>query len=345
MKRFLLVGFISVSLTLLFANDTRVISFGNTVFLDNSITNIQIADERIDFFLHNESFDVIINYDYINNEEDNDLTLGFPISATVQSIDLNNIKIENFKTIFNGNTVTDYSEKIEKKSEDSFYYNLTKWYIRKLLFIGKTHNKSTISYTSSYSYSGSSRFAQYITGTASNWNGCIKKISINIHLDKDIIIQDWSIPNIKKSLSNAMIKSTQDGFSISFANYYPQTNDEITFGIAHYTPLKDYENEFGDLHEGWIWDKYLLYIDSEEDKLLYTQEQLQLFINFFYAMHGYPFKTNTLKNYFINNPFIFSDNKQKKYVENRNFNEKMFNEIEKKNIKYLQKMVDFYKRN
>jgi len=346
MKPFILLPFILLFSVFLYSNDSRVINFGNTVLLDESKTNIQIIEETLDFYLHKDSFDTVVNYVYANNNEnDEEILLGFPIIATMQGNDLEKITVTNFKTIFNGEVISNFTQKTEQTTDDYIYYRIKKWYIRKIQFQGNTLNYSTVSYSSSYSYSGFSEFAEYITGTANNWNGSIKKISITVHIDKDVIIQNWKIPTIKRTLINATLKCIPDGYKISFEDYFPKENDEITFETIQFTPLKDYHNEFGNFYEGWIWDKVLLYNESEDEKLLYTKEQIQLFINFFYAMHGYPFSTRALKEYFVNNPSIFSDGNQEKYVENRYFHENMFNNIEKRNIQYLRRMLDYYKKN
>ena len=48
---------------------------------------------------------------------------------------------------------------------------------------------------------------------------------------------------------------------------------------------------------GWIWDEALLYDDISELRL-YTRNQLRLFINFFYAIHGYNFDDKLYKAFF-----------------------------------------------
>jgi hypothetical protein len=90
-------------------------------------------------------------------------------------------------------------------------------------------------------------------------------------------------------------------------------------------------NEFGHYWGGWIWDEYLLYQNIYGNRQyiwLYTKSQLRLFINFFYAIHGYNFKNAIYKNFFQN----------LRYSVNYNFSENDFNEIERKNIDYLIKL-------
>ena len=70
---------------------------------------------------------------------------------------------------------------------------------------------------------------------------------------------------------------------------------------------------------------------------LYTKNQIRLFINFFSALHGYDFKNPLYKEYFSKLE-SFEDKDNTKYEVNPNFNESVFNEIERKNVNYLLKL-------
>ncbi|MCL2242480.1 MAG: YARHG domain-containing protein, partial [Chitinispirillia bacterium] len=84
----------------------------------------------------------------------------------------------------------------------------------------------------------------------------------------------------------------------------------------------------------WHWDKALLY-SGPSDIRMFTKAQVRLFINHFFAMHGYDFKNAYYKDYFQN---LKSLGNGKKYEVNPKFSEKSFNEFERKNVDFLLKM-------
>jgi hypothetical protein len=77
----------------------------------------------------------------------------------------------------------------------------------------------------------------------------------------------------------------------------------------------------------------LFYKDPKEIQF-YTKNQIRLFINFFFAIHGYDFKDPLYKEYF-GRIEDFGDRNQTKYKVNPNFSVNDFNEIERKNKDYL----------
>ena len=60
--------------------------------------------------------------------------------------------------------------------------------------------------------------------------------------------------------------------------------------------------------------------------------QLSILRNAFYALHGYNFKNNELKEFFFNNLDGYSE------LVKKGFDEKSFNEIEKKNIELIREL-------
>lgn len=111
-------------------------------------------------------------------------------------------------------------------------------------------------------------------------------------------------------------------------------NDEIYCLTNTYSPLKTYNNEFGSFSDGWIWDEYLIY-DSVTEIQLYSKDQIQLFINMFYAYHGYQFKSKQYLDFFMSKQFRFYSSKKDKYLVNPSFSGSDFNEIERANIDWL----------
>ncbi|MCL2601674.1 MAG: YARHG domain-containing protein, partial [Treponema sp.] len=110
-------------------------------------------------------------------------------------------------------------------------------------------------------------------------------------------------------------------------NFQPESlSDEIEIFVDQIDLARRYD-QFDDWAEGWIWDRYLLY-KNETDIRHLTRNQVRLFINYFYAHHGYEFKNPFYRDYFI----------RYGYKINPNFSVNDFNEYEQKNIAFLLKM-------
>lgn len=320
------------------ANDSRVINGGTVQIIDNKNTNIQIINEEIVIKFFKEYFTVNVDYIYRNYGDTETVLIGFPIRASVQEYDIANVKIDSFEHVLNGVKIESYDEKTEQ-NKDGFYYDIKKWYLRKMLFPGNADSYSSVSYKSTYSHAGFSTFSQYILGSASSWKGNISNFKLKLVVSNEVMITNCSIAEFNNLNAPKKFHAIKNGFEFILNDFQIKNDDYINIGIQEYQPMKGYSNEFGDFNEGWMWDKFTIYRSSPDEILLYTKDQLQLFINTFYAIHGYDFKKKELKEYFESNPNIFSETKNKKYVVNQNFNDTQFNEIEKKNIEYLRKLL------
>jgi hypothetical protein len=129
-----------------------------------------------------------------------------------------------------------------------------------------------------------------------------------------------------------------NNLKIAMQNVNPDVLDELRiftrfFNSDDYTIYGPYENQFGDINEGWIWDRALIY-ENISDIRLFTKDQIRLFINFFYAIHGYNFTNPKYKNYFKSIETFFDKNNTN-YTVNSHFSADNFNEFERKNIDYL----------
>ena len=115
-------------------------------------------------------------------------------------------------------------------------------------------------------------------------------------------------------------------------NIEPDVKDRITIMFGKNRGLfGEYKGQFGGGWDGeWEWNRMLL---EEYGDILYTRNQIKLFISFFYAMHGYDFENQLLKDYFQSvNPYYIDSIK---YRVDPDFSEYKFNGFERKNIDYL----------
>lgn len=207
------------------------------------------------------------------------------------------------------------------------------------MFPPKQTSKSIIKYSTTLSNAGFENYFGYILGTAITWKSTISQLTIRIFPDKDVIIKEWNIANYNKKYTPELI-ALDDEFIIIIVNYDPKSEDEIRLVIEDYNPPISYSNEFGDMYTGWVWDKYSIYNESKNEVLFYRKDQIQLFINLFYAMKGYKFQNKDIQKFIINNESsIFFDNEKQKYIKNDDFNENLFNKVEQDNIDYLRKLM------
>jgi hypothetical protein len=112
----------------------------------------------------------------------------------------------------------------------------------------------------------------------------------------------------------------------------PGVTDKINITVSQFD-IHGEHLEFGDIFEGWIWDRHLLYRDFNDINFL-TNSQARLFVDYFYAMHGFNFENPYYNNYFQKFD-LFIDKESREYAINLDFSEGSFNEIERKNVDYL----------
>lgn len=174
-----------------FGNDSRIISTGNTSIELVKDTSIQIKSERLQFHLHDDSYSVVVEYEYYNDGPDVLVEIAFPIYTKKLGYDSQEIMISDFSTVFNREKIDKY-DIIETKKEDRSYIESTIWFKRRVLFVTGINN-STISYSCKYSNSGFDQSFTYILGSAITWKSPIEKLEIDFHVDSDVIIKYWNI--------------------------------------------------------------------------------------------------------------------------------------------------------
>ena len=116
-------------------------------------------------------------------------------------------------------------------------------------------------------------------------------------------------------------------------------NSESTnIGIYSYTfleksPYSAYKLYPDSVVFGMIKPEIYSKIEIPKIKLFFlNSKQLSILRNAFYALHGYNFKNNELKEFFFNNLDGYSE------LVKKGFDEKSFNEIERKNIELIREL-------
>jgi hypothetical protein len=331
-KYFFVVLFLAIN-TVIFSNESRAILGSSVEIIDNENTNVIMQNEEINMVLYKNHYEVTVTFDFYNNGPDETILLGFPVKTSFQDFPSERewAVIDDFKTYINGNLLSERIVK-EESSEDRGYIKTTKWFLREVTFPGNNHTYSKATYKAPYNSSGFRQYAGYIYGTGMNWKNAIGKMTVYINHGDDIIIDDVNIGNNNlfdfKWEANGRYKYIAE-------NIEPENQDQmIEITIQPFDIYGEYDNDFGDFYLGWMWDECLLY-KEETDIRVYTKNQVRLFINFFYAIHGYDFRNERYKNYFIKRRTIHNG---RKYTINPNFSENDFNGYERRNINYLLKM-------
>jgi hypothetical protein len=329
-NRLFVILFLVINATV-FSNDSRTILGSSVEIIDNENTNVIMQDEEINIVLYKDYYEVTVIFDFYNDGPVETILLGFPVRTVIQNYpdDKEWAIINDFKTYINGNLLSEYTVK-EESSQDRGYITTTKWFLREVTFPGNNHTYSKITYKSPYNNSGFFKNAGYIYGTGGNWKGTIRKMSVIINHEDDIIIDSVNFGNDKPF---DFIWEANGKYKYILENIEPERSDRIVIYVQPFDIYGKYHNEFGNWAEGWGWDKYLMYNNITDIKL-YTKNQIRLFINFFYAIHGYDFKNLLYKEYF-QRLRSFVDYNNTKYKVNPDFSENDFNEFERKNIDYL----------
>jgi len=331
MKRYVFVLILLFISSVVFSNDSRTVLGSSVEVIDNENTNIVMQEEEINITLYNDYYEVDVTFCFYNEGISEDILLGFPVRTVIMDYpsDKEWAKLHDFKTYINGILLPEYTIK-EESIKENFYITTTKWFLRKVTFPAKSHTISRITYKAPYNNFSFFYNAGYIYGTGRSWKGPIGKMTVNINHGDEILIDYLSF---RKGDQVKFIWEGNGKYKYVMENFKPEIDSRIFIEIKPFDIYGKYGNEFGDWAEGWIWDEYLLY-KNFSDIRLFTKNQIRLFINFFYALHGYNFNNIKYKDYF-HKMDDFMDKHDTKYIINPNFSINDFNEIERKNILYL----------
>jgi hypothetical protein len=313
-----------------FSNDSIVVLGSTVEIMDKGKTNISMLDEVINITLHKGYYEVDVTFDFYNDGPTENILLGFPVRAGIYDTpeDREWAQINDFKSYINGNLVTEYT--VREEEEKDFKLTIKKWFIREVTFPGNSHTESRVTYKAPYNMLGFYSGAGYIYGTGRCWKGPIGKMTLIINHGDDTIIGHVSFgymiekPFRYSCEANGKHKFVKENVELG-------GNESIEITREYFDIYGEYDGQFESKHVGWVWDEYLLYENLTYTKL-FTRNQVRLFINFFYARHGYDFKNSFYKNYFKNVRSYYINDIEK---VNTNISENDFNEFERKNIDYL----------
>lgn len=337
-----------------FSNECVIIFGRNEEVVNVQTTNISMREEEIIITLHKDYYEVDVTFVFFNSGSTENLQLGFPIQGSHYKF--GDDKVYDFKTIINGKIIPTYITKTDAvdKSDSSGIHKYLKWFIRDAIFPMNSCTKSRVTYKAQYSDCGGISVAGYIYGTGRFWKDGIGKMTVIINHGDGVLIDKIDFGDLIENKQNfttdpsEFIWEANGKYKYIFKKVKPQsTQERISIFIQPFDIYGKYNDEFGVLplnmkgshidnyhyNYWWAWSEHLLYKNST-DIQHYTQNQIRLFINFFFAHHGYDFKNSIYKEFFgrIEN---FGDKNQTKYKVNPKFKESDFNEIEKKNVNYL----------
>ena len=331
-KLIFLVIFLSIN-SFAFSNDSMIV-IGKTVeIVDNEETNIAMLDEVINISLYRGYYEVDVVFDFYNDGPEETILLGFPVQASIfdNPEDREWAKADDFKSYINGELITEYIIRVEETKD--YYLSITTWFIREVTFPENSHTYSRVTYKMPYSMSGFYSEAGYIYGTGRCWKGSIGKMTFIVNHGDNNIIHGIHIYDNQLVLFDYICEAN-GSHKYTRENVNPEGNERITIRRKYYDLYGEYKGQFGESWDGiWLWDKILI-TDNKNDNRHFTKNQLRLFINFFYALHGYEFKNSFYQNYF-NNLQSSGYLRDMGYKINPNFSESDFNEFERENIAYL----------
>ncbi|EPF26429.1 hypothetical protein HMPREF1221_01143 [Treponema socranskii subsp. paredis ATCC 35535] len=319
-----------------FANDSVMVKGSESVTINYDEKNISIEREELNIYFYKDFYKVTVKYEYENNGSEKTLQLGFPIKYASTAGAEEKDKYLNqfvFAQIFNDKKIQINKKYNEVKKDESYSIEGIYWIIREVGFL-KGKNVSRIEFTGPYSRAGFFTRFDYIIETASCWNNNIKDLKINIHNDNAVLLNGraWHIGHYNEDNFPDNVKISDNTFHFTFSNVDPQKFRDISFILEDYEFTK--QRHFEDWASGWCYALYHIY-DNKDEVWLYTKDQIQLFLNCFYASKGYIFKNQKLQSYFKDMYFDNVSGNYSIYTPDPNFNENKFNDIEKENIQFL----------
>jgi hypothetical protein len=312
----------------LYSNDTYYYIAGGNIFpAEPNQTNVEMVDEIINIDLFDDYYSVTVVFTFYNNGADENLLVGFPY--LLQNQNDTSPRIYDFKTWVNGHLVNHSNDKIEYSG---LGYNETivdHAFTKNVFFSAKEITRTKVDYKVQYgSAAPSYRMATYYYGSGRAWYNSIGKITINIKNNisrYDAWIYEIQMPKIGfgNYSSNIPVEyhtNWNNGFlQIQLSKIKPNENDTIAIWIGR--PLWD----MGPMvfrPDRFYYRTHLL--ENKEIRFL-SKSQLRIFRNAFYAFHGYNFRDDTLKSFFLNFDPPW-------YSINENFNENMLADIERINV-------------
>lgn len=321
-KFFVLLMFFCVS-GFIFGNDTLFyVSGGNLVPAEEKDTSIEMKYEVITIVLEPEYYEVTVDFSFYNYGDTVNLLVGFPIFEVGAG---GHGKIYDFKCWTNGE-LKDYSDVPLVRSFSNINYDepeLENAYTRTITFPGNAMTNTRVQYKSEYGRNVGGKIVKYLYGTGSSWQGDIGEITLIL---ENNLPYDYPASFILPDGKRTEFKRVKDNrWEVRFYNVEPEYTECITIyatDILHDTGPKAFP-----LYGYRFCDKKA----TTESLFWYTKPQLRILRNTIYALHGYDFKSEDLKELFISWGKYWSPS----YKVNPNFSEEELSEIEKYNIQLI----------
>lgn len=294
-----------------FSNDTYYSFYGgNIVPMDENDITVRMEEEIITIVLNPGYYEITVDFTFYNYGEDIGLYVGFPFYGGTEGYSA----VSDFKCWTNdietNYIIVPFNNRSVKDDIKSTYLELA--HVRKIDFPKNQITKTKISYKVKYYEE-----VKYLYGTGSSWKGTIEKITLIIENNlSETYLRDFELPNKKYTFE----KLADNKWKAYFYDIEPKYLDCITFKPKYI---------FFTYKERYYPDEKFLFSEKKitrNDLFWYTKGQLRILRNTIYALHGYEFKNEELKELF---------NEQKWYKVDSNFTEDSFSKIEKANIKTL----------
>ncbi|MBQ9238629.1 MAG: YARHG domain-containing protein [Treponema sp.] len=314
MKKFML-GFLFLSLcAVLLANDTYFVLAGGTLTPTTaSMTGVEMEREEIAVALYDGYYEITVDFSFYNRGAALTMPVGFPFFKQGTH---GSGKIYDFVTWINGEK-TDYaSHPIDEQWERET--GLSYAYVKTVTFPSHQRTATKVSYKAAYGAEAPSNLrAVYLYGSGTSWASRIGEIVIRVSNYSSSWIYSLAMPG--ENFDGAI--QWQDGstFMTTVKNIEPEYTDCIEIQLCR--PFFDTGPK--------AFPRSFYYDEIEIPQLtldLLREDQLRLLRNWFYALHGYRFKSTDLIN-------IFS--REKWYSLNDTFTESQLSDMERANIEKI----------
>ena len=288
MKKIIVLFSLLFSIFCLYANDTYFfMAGGQLVPTKEGNVDVEMSEEIINIVLNPKDYEITVDFSFYNTGNDISLEIGFPFFCLGLG---GEGTISDFKCWTNDveTSYTDYP--IKKNWNSNEPTELENAYVRTIKFPSKKTTKTRISYKATYGREAPSyNIAKYLYGTGSSWKNAIGKMTVRIQ--SNFI---YSSP-IQLALpeKGSMQRVSDNVWEAVYTNIEP---DEYTKCITIVMG-----NIFGDTGPRVLQKKRFVPCNvklTKQSLFWYTKPQLRIIRNTIYALHGYNFKSEDLKQLF-----------------------------------------------
>lgn len=309
--------------TIVFSNDTYFFMVGGNLVPTTEADNIvEMKEETINIVLNDRYYEVTVVFNFYNPAETVDLSVGFPFFEIGIG---GNGSIYDFHCWTNDEEI-DYSDKPIERSWSKIPSDkpeLENAFIRNILFKGKTFTTTKINYKADYGFDVDGLIANYLYGTGSSWKHSIGKITLIIE-NNIKYYRPVKITMGNNLINNTFTRISDNTFKSVFTNIEPDYEDIFQIFIS------DILDDTGPKR----FPSYFIYTTKVVDSsrlFWYRKDQLRILRNTIYALHGYTFKSEDLKEIFTQ----WGQEWYPPYEENIYFKENQLTKIEKENVQII----------